>query len=302
MTDSTSADTLVVAVIVNYETTRLAKECAKSLFRAGVDRVVIWDNASPSGIEPLATWALKNSNIELVRGQENLGFGVGVNRAVAEALKRDDVTHLWIVNPDVLVPNWALGPLLDAAREGWDLLSPVIETGDKTAPTVWFAGGEVRPEAGVCLPWIAPIDPRAVLASSFITGAATFMTRRAWDTLGGYREDLFMYWEDADLSLRAAASGLRVGVVGGSTVWHEVGGSQGDPGKSRLYFHYMARNRILVCASFASRTSIVFGRGARYTARLLRTASGEDQARCAKLCEVVRGTLAGLVSASGPLR
>lgn len=121
-----------------------------------------------------------------------------------------------------------------------------------------------------------------------------FMTVETWNELGGFRPDLFMYWEDAEFSLRASAQGNRLGVVGSARVWHKVGGSQGGDGKSALYFYYMARNRLLVCRPDGGRLGLLAVVGLRYTLRLLRSALRERDERWVKSMAVVRGSLAGL--------
>ena len=60
---------------------------------------------------------------------------------------------------------------------------------------------------------------------SFVTGAAMMMHISTFELIGGFREDLFLYWEDVDLSLRAGRAGVRMELVPDARVWHAEGGS-----------------------------------------------------------------------------
>ena len=70
-----------------------------------------------------------------------------------------------------------------------------------------------------------------------------------WEELGGLREDLFMYYEDTDLSWRIRESGRRVEFVAGAVVRHEHAASSGAD--SPMFVRVNARNRILVAAEHA---------------------------------------------------
>ena len=140
------------------------------------------------------------------------------------------------------------------------------------------------------------------MVSPFLSGAALMLTAGTFASLGGLREDLFLYWEDVDLSLAAAAAGLRMAVVLGAQVWHAEGASsrrEGDGG-SAIYYRWTARNRIVVSSDHrvGRPWSLVLGPGSAETARLLaRALVRERRGRTHKAAEVVAGTWAGLRAA-----
>jgi hypothetical protein len=116
--------------------------------------------------------------------------------------------------------------------------------------------------------------------------------------LGGFREDLFMYWEDVDLSLRASADGRPLITCSGAVVWHLEGGSSGEgSGRSALYYRYTARNRIVVSAPCTSAVRILLGPGAAVSARSLAAPLlRERHRRVAKTMAAGRGMLEGLAA------
>ncbi len=62
----------------------------------------------------------------------------------------------------------------------------------------------------------------------FASGAALVVRRPAWDAVGGFDADYFMYGEDLDLSLRLRLAGWEVGVAGSALVEHGYEFAKGE--------------------------------------------------------------------------
>lgn len=239
--------------IVNFESAELLRACVLSL--SGIDaEIFIADNGSKSPGEATALMeiAAASPRVHLTMNDENLGFGPAVNQLAAAAEVRDD-DLLWVLNPDTVVTAEAVSSLRDAlAAHPRAIVSPVIMTRDGN--TVWFSGGSIDTRAGVSnhyrnLPGLIERPYRV----NFLTGAAIMMTGGVWRDLGGFREDLFLYWEDADLSIRATKADVNLLVVPGARIWHFVGGASSSSGaKSLVWYYYMFRNRVIVCATSRS--------------------------------------------------
>ena len=59
--------------------------------------------------------------------------------------------------------------------------------------------------------WLVPAEQEHSPSQVFgLCGGACAIRREAWQALGGFREDLFMYYEDTDLSWRLHEHGWRV--------------------------------------------------------------------------------------------
>jgi len=80
------------------------------------------------------------------------------------------------------------------------------------------------------------------LPATFVTGACMMVRRDAWNAVGGMREDLFLYHEDADFSMRVQRAGLHGGVVRCIQVVHESSGTVGRDSPLQIYL--MTRNGI----------------------------------------------------------
>ncbi|MBI5118080.1 glycosyltransferase family 2 protein [Candidatus Poribacteria bacterium] len=85
--------------------------------------------------------------------------------------------------------------------------------------------------------------PRPIFGAC--AGAAMYK-RKLFDEVGLFDEDLFMWYEDADLSFRAQLAGYKCRYVPTAVVYHVGGGTASPANKSHIY--YCSRNQILVLA------------------------------------------------------
>ncbi|MGY1618329.1 glycosyltransferase family 2 protein [Geodermatophilus sp. SYSU D00691] len=292
----------LLIAMVNYNSAAYVRDCLGSI-QDDVARIVVVDNASsPSDRTDLREFASADARVTVVASDVNLGFGAGVNLAVRH-LKPEDDDVVVVLNPDTRVHPGALKKLAEALSSGdLDVVSPTIYTGSDDSPTVWFAGGHLDLRRGetVHVGLGRPFDPQLSRGSgSFITGAAPAMCGRTWRSLGGFREDLFLYWEDADLSIRATAATKRLGVVPESIVWHAEGGSGGTTGRSVAYYYYMQRNRILVLRPLVGLRRLLVGTGGLTVLRLAGRAMKEREGRWRKVVATMAGLLDGVRGRTG---
>jgi GT2 family glycosyltransferase len=293
----------VHVVIVNYNSSGYVAHCLRSLPEDGLGRIVVVDNASASeDRERLAAVVADDDRVELLWSATNVGFGAGVNAGVRHLDPADDDVFV-VLNPDTRVHDDALESLAAVLRAGtFDVVSPVIFTGDAAGATVWFAGGELDLRRGETVHADLGVGGGHVVRDrliSFITGAAPAMTGRTWRDIGGFREDLFLYWEDADFSLRAAGRDKRLGLVGAATIWHEEGGSGTGRGRSAAYFYYMQRNRLIVLRPLVGLRPLLLGPGTVPTLRVVARALKEPTERWRKLGFSLLGLLDGIRGRSG---
>lgn len=302
-------DENVTVIIVNYRSVRHIGACLAALTSEVVTRIVVVDNDSGSDeVLALKSLAQQDRRITLLTHHENIGFGPAVNLAVAATTWAPE-DHLWILNPDTVSEPDAPDRLSACLRDGGaEIVSPLITMGEAGARKVWFAGGAVDPDAGVVShAWSgAAVEsvPQELHVVNFLTGAAPMMSHRTWARLGGFREDLFLYWEDVDLSLRASRLGLRQACLPTARVWHLRGGSSGatvHSGRGADFYYYTQRNRILVCRETAGVLRLVLGRGAVQVLRVLaKVLLVESEGRPGKLRAAVAGLVHGVRGIGGP--
>lgn len=295
--------TNVKAIVVNYRSSDYVRACLESLSEAGVKSVCVVDNFSTLEERTAISMVVDQAPLDAIFAplDENLGFGAGVNYGVTRSSLTDN-DLLWIINPDAEVNASALASLVSRFENNdADIVSPLILTGERSSPRIWFAGGQIVEATGRTIHkhlGKIPGHAHGIEPAGFLTGAAPMMRVSTFHSLNGFREDLFLYWEDTDLSRRASAAGLRLAVDSSAQIWHAVGGSGDQTGKSAAYYYYMQRNRLIVASAWTSRWNLLFGRGALETIKLTIRPLKEPDDRLAKFFSGLRGVRQGFRSST----
>ncbi len=201
----------------------------------------------------------KDESVEIARGcpdfvevialGENVGFGRGCNRGLAEV--GEPVTAL--VNPDVELVDDSLLELVAEASRNDRLLAPLVISSDGSRqdsvhPVPTSAAELVRavvPPAAVpgrLGEWLAPwraSEPRRV---GWAVGAALVARTETLRQLGPFDERIFLYAEDLDLGLRAAEQGVESWFWPAARVLHHRAHAT-DPAFGGEPFSLLARAR-----------------------------------------------------------
>ena len=226
----------VSILIVTYRCRDAARACLDSLRGKGdgAYEIVVLDNASGDGTVEMVRSEFPD--VRLITSDENLGFALGCNRAAAEARGE----FLLLLNPDTVVHEGAVANLLAFARAhpehglyGGRTLDPDGSVNPGScwgAPTLWslFCFATLLSTA---FKRTRLFDPESlggwnrdtVREVDIVTGCLLLAPRALWEQLGGFDTRFFMYGEDADLSLRAAALGYRPAITPDAVVTHEIG-------------------------------------------------------------------------------
>lgn len=245
-------DVEVSVVIVTYFSAADIEDCLSAVRRAELSmpiEVIVVDNASQDDTVSVARGAAPDATI--LAQETNAGFAGGC-RAGAE------VAHgrwLLFLNPDAFIAADTIPALLDCARDhpGAGIVGGrFVDEHGAVDPRSWW--GRPSPWSALCFalglstllagsrlfdsesprPWSA--DPLEIRPAPVISGALMLVQRGLWDALGGFDRDFFVYAEDADFCLRAAAAGYRP-LVTARAVCHHVGGkSSTGSGKAIMLF------------------------------------------------------------------
>ena len=223
----------VAIAVVSWNTASLLGKCLTSLrpeHEAGRAEVWVVDNASTDG--SAATVAAEHSWVTLVASAENLGFGPAVNRVAA----RTRTPFLAAANADVALAPGALEALLDAAdrhpRAGAfapRLITPggAIQHSVHPFPTVrtgllLSTGLAWRGAIAWRLPLEGRWDPALPRDVDWAHGAFLLVRRAAWDAVGGFDPEQWLYAEDLDLGWRLRRAGWTMRYVPEARVEHAV--------------------------------------------------------------------------------
>ncbi|MCW3468054.1 glycosyltransferase family 2 protein [Rhodococcus pyridinivorans] len=260
--------------------------------------IIIVDNSNDTdewrNVEVLAS----QNSVRCVRMEYNAGFGAGVNCGV-KSLGLKSSEYVWVLNPDTRIERDSAARLVKAIDEHRaDIVSPLIVTDPDGQ--VWFGGGDLDLKRGRTSHRVT--TPHKVEECSFLTGAAMMLRGASWHRLGGFREDLFMYWEDADLCIRARDLGMTMMIAPDVTIWHAVGATSSASGKSELYYFYMQRNRMMVIASSFGIGGLLHPLAIAELMRIFLRTFKEDERPLSKARAAARGVLAGFQYAVGQFK
>jgi GT2 family glycosyltransferase len=224
----------VAVVILNWNGWQDTLACLESLDTLEGDRprIIVVDNGSTN--DSAARIAEARPDVELIRSERNLGFAGGTNLGIRHALA-GGAAFVWLLNNDTVVAPDALEtllePLLRDERVG-AAASVILEYDDPSTVQVWGGGG-IHLWTG----W-AWLNSDGAAEPGFLNGTSLVLRGAALAEVGLFDETYFLYWEDADLSLRLKAAGWRLAVAEGSRVRHKGAASTGGFQSVEAYSFY----------------------------------------------------------------
>jgi GT2 family glycosyltransferase len=239
----------IAIVIPNYNGCHLLETCLSSL-HADLDgkvhaEIIVVDNGST---DESVSWLAANwPEIRAIEIGENLGFAAACNIGAANSHAPIVVFHN---NDAVVQAGWsqALQRTLESAAD-------VVIAGGLTlflnrpsyvnSAGIRFAISGAAIDNGFGRP-LSEVDLRERDIAG-VSGVSMAVRREWFEAAGGFDEEFFMYFEDADLCLRAWVEGYRVRFTPDAVVAHAFGATSGGRYTS-LRNYYGSRNRLLTAA------------------------------------------------------
>ena len=233
---------VVSIIVVSYNTREMTLVCLESIRRETRTpfEVLFIDNDSDDGsLEAVRDRFADDDRYVISDNATNLGFAAGNNEM--GGLARGE--FILLLNPDTVVLDGAVDKILEFAARA-------PQHGIWGGRTV-FADGTLNPTNcwGRFTLWTLfcqtvgltrlfrrtrLFNPRAYpkwdrtgdREVGIVTGCFFLITTKAWNQLGGFDREFFMYGEEADLCERARAAGARPGCSGDPTIIHHGGASE----------------------------------------------------------------------------
>jgi N-acetylglucosaminyl-diphospho-decaprenol L-rhamnosyltransferase len=233
----------VSAVVVSFNSREHLERCLCSVLDV-VDEAVVVDSQSSDGSAELVRERFPS--VRVVELEENRGFGAAMNAGVAVT----SGDYLLLLNADAWARVGGVASLVagaerdaQAAVVGPRLANPdgTLQRSVRGFPTPWRLATEY-----FFLRWLAPrsrllnsfygagFDHRSPRSAEFLVGAVLLVRRSAFDDIGGFDTDFFMFNEEVDLCYRLSQAGWRVVFCPAAEFVH-VGGASTQPVWSRMY-------------------------------------------------------------------
>jgi hypothetical protein len=226
-------DFKLAIIIITYNSENTIEKCLKSIQTQNFPgKTIVIDNNSTD-----RTWKkLTRLNIVKVKNSTNTGFAKSVNQGIKLAIKNFKPSHFFILNPDAYLDKNCLKKIFQTLPTGRQvsqknpeigLITPKIKDA-KTKKTI-FTKGQIN--------WLKMSTSHSSAKNAredYLTGCCLLIKKAVLDKIGGFDERFFLYYEDADFSLRAKKAGFKIETVDDAICYHNE--SSSSDSKTKTYY------------------------------------------------------------------
>ena len=258
----------VIISILHYEKIQDTIDCLDSITKAELDGIEILtyvlDNGSAEKFN-IDEKKYNKINLSVLRTGQNTGFTGGHN-LIYEKIQDKEFDFFLLLNNDSLLSPGCLKMLIlgtDSSRVGAVVPKIFFTNGrefhkSRYKPTelgkvIWYAGGRIdwdhvqSVHIGVDEVDHGQFDAKEEI--NFATGACLLLSKDVLSSVGLFDERYFLYYEDADLSVRIKRAGFKILYFPRAYMWHNNAGSSSSG--SALHDYYLTRNRMLFGMRYA---------------------------------------------------
>lgn len=219
----------IFVIILNFNGARTLPNCLNAVFQSdypNFETVVVDNNSTDGSFEEAR---LKYSKAHFIKNSSNVGFSKGNNVGIRYALEKF-ADFILVLNNDAVIEKTTLSDLERTAsmNEKIGIVSPVILGPDNNA--VWFAGGKInwskmRTEHETKIISALPYE------TQYISGCAMLIKKEVFKKIGLFDERFFLYYEDADFSLRTSDAGFDLMIDPSAHIQHLEQSNTENPSK-----------------------------------------------------------------------
>ncbi len=235
----------ISVLIINYNTSHLAQKLVDSIAEDIEVTILIVDNASTN-----ATYreleSVNDKRLHLLRSEKNLGFTGGINFGLKYIIEEMPyIKYFFLFNPDALSsPNLieSLHKIIQSEKNV-AAVSPRILFPDGNP---WYSGATLNINKGKVYnnPTIVKNIAAEYYPVDVFSGCAVLFDLKKVVEAGMFNEDLFMYYDEADLSIKLKEKNYKILYAPQLTVFHDV--SYTTKNITHLKTYYMTRNKFIV--------------------------------------------------------
>ena len=220
----------IAIVIVNYNTREFLRACLATVYSEAPREVVVVDNASSDGSVEMVQ--AECSRVRLHANKSNVGYGAAANQGIASCRAE----YVLLLNSDTLLLPGSLETLttyLDRYPQA-AVVGPRLVNADGTlqpscfpfpGTLTWFLDNDD-------VAWLVrrvPLLQKHLLRTwshncgrvvPWVKGAALAIRRSPFESVGGFDESFFLYFEETDLCYRLKSAGWQIHFAPQATITH----------------------------------------------------------------------------------
>ena len=224
----------IFVIILQFNNSQDTISCLNSVLKVLRPNfeIIVVDNASDSEhTDSIRRYALSQSEIKLLKNINNLGYSGGNNIGIKYALE-NGADYVLILNNDTSVEPDILEKMVQLAEADHriGIVGPLIKEGDKI-----FAGGKIK--------WLKSelehLEYGVNKKPDYIPGSCMLIKKDVIEKIGLFDEKYYLYFEDADYSIRARKAKYKLAITSNTTIHHGGSSSTKKLGNPQLlYYHY----------------------------------------------------------------
>lgn len=240
----------ISVILVNYNGRAYNDACIASVLSssiAGQIQIVVVDNASTDGsLEALRRRFGGDDRVHVIALCQNEGFSKANNEGIRWSMDRG-IGYYLLLNNDTEIEPDTVEKMFVCHKKTGRIVVPKVLYSDRR-DTVWCAGGRFTPilkkpvQRGLNQKDLGQFDVSGTCR--FANGCAMFLSKEIVERAGFLDERFFLYYEDTEYSMRAAACGVGIAYCARAVVYHKVNGSTGGNEKPDSAY-YITRNWLL---------------------------------------------------------
>jgi GT2 family glycosyltransferase len=195
---------------------------------------------------------ITDSRVCILQSEQNLGFTGGINFAIRFAINKiPDIKYFFLLNPDAFSCPNLLSELTKilASNPNAACVSPKVLylNGDP-----WYSGAHINFAKGKVInnPGNENKNQNSSYEVDVFSGCAVLFDLNKVISAGMLNEDLFMYFDEADFSIKLRKLGYKILYSPRHKILHDV--SYTTKNISYLKTYYMTRNKFMVFNNYMS--------------------------------------------------
>jgi N-acetylglucosaminyl-diphospho-decaprenol L-rhamnosyltransferase len=243
-------------IIVTYKSAHIVEQALKNIVNKGYPIIII-DNNSNDSLEEFLKQNYQNSQIELIKLANNVGF----SKANNIVLRKTKTKYAFLLNPDAIITENSIENLVKQANKNKNIALAGAFDSRKENPTPQEISQAIIGHKKT-IKIINENDD--YIETNFICGGYMLLKMAIFEKIGFLDENLFLYGEDEEICDRVIANNYKIIQVKNSLVYHNEHSATKTNGLIEKYYllykryNHMGWSRVYLKRKRGKKTTKLF--------------------------------------------